>query len=819
VANNTTIGFTLKVNGVDQAVTSIDALDQSIEQLESTLKSATFGSEEFKKVEQQLIKARSAKEDLDKSLEGRGAEKRLQGIVGMAESLGGAFAIASQASALFGQESEQVAAAELKAQQALSVVMGVRAIKEGLLNSSLERKLILEKAATAGTIVMNAVNKALNITLSMNPIGFIVTAIGLLVVGIAAAINPIKKFIAQFDFLGDAIQWTIDKARDLASWLSFGLIDDSATAKTRDNSEKIIESLDDIGSASNKMIAADKRRLAYMQAAGATEAQILAQKKKINKEEVASKQAAINALLKLQKIDGELSDEQKKKLVELTEAVKDLNNQANIDQVEFNKKQAEDRKKANEDAKRKQEERSKAYSDFVKEYQGKIAEANKKTKELENQATLNAIDSEDERARKSLEIQQKAQKDELQLAIDTINKKKNLSQQELAFRDALLKQMTQLDVVQAQETDKLTEDQAKKRKEKEEQFAKELEAIKNTTYLNGIENQRMRADEEARIQEEIAIRDIQNSERSETQKQQLIEAIKLQFDQSDKQRKETNRQEDIDRELAYNEQDIASNMTTFEQKLAILDENDALIKEKVFATEQERTDALEKNSEARKAIELAEFEYKASIASAGMDLAAQAGQFLQQIAGKNKGVAIAGIVIEQAAAIGKIVANTAVANAKSVAAMPITGGMPWVAINTASAALSIASTIAGAAKSISAIKSAGSDGGGGGGGGSKPAAPQPSKFASGGMVMGPGTGTSDSIPTLLSNGEVVINANSAAQFGSILSNINQAGGGVPIPSQAGDRGMAPQIIKTYVVASDMSSQQEADKRLNDIARI
>ena len=818
MANNTTIGFTLKVNGVDQAVTSIDALDQSIEQLESTLKSASFGSEEFKKVEQQLIKARSAKEDLDKSLEGRGAEKRLQGIVGMAESLGGAFAIASQASALFGAESEEVAKAELKAQQALSVVMGVRAIKEGLLNSSLERKLILEKAATAGTVIMNAVNKALNVTLSMNPIGFIVTALGLLVVGIAAAIGPIKKFIAQFDFLGEAIQWTIDKARDLASFLSFGLIDDAATAKTRDNSQKMIDSLDDINNAQNKLISADKRKLAYMQAAGATEAQLLAQKKKINQEEVASRQAAINALLKLQQIDGELDDDKKKKLAELQEAVKDLNNQAQIDQVEFNKKQSEDRKKANEDAKRKQEERSKAYSDFVKEYQGKIAEANKKTKELENQATLAAIDDEDEKARRTLEIQQKAQTEELQLAIDTINKKKNLSQQELTYRDALNKQLSTLQKVQNLETEKLEEEQAKKKAEKVAQFDKELKAIKDQNHLAGLEDARQRAAEELQLQLETSILDIEQSTRTESEKQQLIDAIKEGFRIKDKERIAANRQEDIDREIAYNEEDLTKNTTSFEQKLAILDENDALIKEKVFTTEKEKTDALQKNADARKAIEMAEYEYKASIATAGMDLAAQAGQFLQQIAGKNKAVAIAGIVIEQAAAIGKIVANTAVANAKSVAAFPITGGMPWVAINTVSAGLSIASTIAGAAKSIAAIKNAGSEGGGGGGS-SAPSAPQPSKFASGGLVTGPGTGTSDSIPTLLSNGEAVINANSAAQFGSMLSQINQAGGGAPIPSQPGDRGMAPQIIKTYVVASDMSSQQEADKRLNDIARI
>jgi hypothetical protein len=807
VANNTTIGFTLKVNGVDQAVTSIDALDQSIQELESTLKSASFGSEEFKKVEQQLIKARSAKEDLDKSLEGRGAEKRLQGIVGVAESLGGAFAIASQASALFGKENEDIAKAEAKAQQALAVVMGIRAIKEGLLNSTLERKLILEKAAAAGTVILNTVNKAFNLTLTANPIGLIVTALGLLVVGIMAAIGPIKKFIANFDFLGEAVEKTLDTLRNVASFLTGGLIDDASTAKTRDNSQKMIDSLDDIGSAGNKMIAADKRRLAYMQAAGATEEELLAQKKKINKEEVASRQQAINALLKLQAIDGELDDDKKKKLAELQESIKDLNNQANIDQAEFNKKQSEDRKKANEDAKAKQVERNKAYSDFVKEYQGKIAEANKKTKELENQATLNAIDDEDEKAKKTLEIQQKAQKDELQLAIDTINKKKNLSKEELAYRAALLKQMGQLDIIQAQETDKLTEDQAKKRKDHEEAFAKELEAIKDTTFLNGISNQRIRAEEEARIQEENAIVDIQNSERTETEKQQLIDAIKAQFAQNDKLRKETNKQEDMAADMAFNDWQLGEESTTYAEKIALLDANEEIINNMTFANENERTMAIAANAKARVDIDKAAAAAKEANLNAISGMLANASALLGQntVAGK-------------ATAIAQTTIDTYLAAQKAYASLV---GIPFVgpALAAVAAGIAVAGGLMNVKKIVSEqVPSAGGGGGGAGGRGAA-AAPQPSKFAQGGMVTGPGTGTSDSIPALLSNGEAVINSSSVAQFGSILSNINQAGGGAPIPTQAGDRGMAPQIIKTYVVASDMSSQQEADKRLTDIARI
>ena len=55
-------------------------------------------------------------------------------------------------------------------------------------------------------------------------------------------------------------------------------------------------------------------------------------------------------------------------------------------------------------------------------------------------------------------------------------------------------------------------------------------------------------------------------------------------------------------------------------------------------------------------------------------------------------------------------------------------------------------------------------------------------YATGGYVQGAGTGTSDSIPARLSNGESVINARSTARFYDLLSAINQAGGGAAFPN-------------------------------------
>jgi hypothetical protein len=176
---------------------------------------------------------------------------------------------------------------------------------------------------------------------------------------------------------------------------------------------------------------------------------------------------------------------------------------------------------------------------------------------------------------------------------------------------------------------------------------------------------------------------------------------------------------------------------------------------------------------------------------------------------KNKKVQIAQAII--AAIQGSIGAFT------SLAAIPVVG--PVLGAIAAAAAL-----VAGYAN-VEKIKATqyvgGTPPGGGGGGGSTPP-PAPSMFAGGGYVSGTGTNSSDSIPARLSNGESVINANSTAMFGGLLSLINEAGGGKSFADGGmvnGSGNINTPVIKTYVVASDMTSQQEADFRIKQIARL
>jgi len=270
--------------------------------------------------------------------------------------------------------------------------------------------------------------------------------------------------------------------------------------------------------------------------------------------------------------------------------------------------------------------------------------------------------------------------------------------------------------------------------------------------------------------------------------------------------------------------------TSLDRRIAILKEKEGIMLANTALSEDARTAIRKKTAADIIATEISEKEASTAITMAKLDLAVQAGQFLQQIAGKNKAIQIAGLVIEKAASIGQIVASTALANAKAVAAFPVTFGQPWVTINTISAGLSIATTIAAAAKAIGEINSQSTEKAGGGSAPSAKSTPTGSKFAQGGLLSGP-SHAQGGIKTSfgeLEGGEYVINRRSTASFLPLLTAINSAGnrkyqdGGMTANMDTIQAMMASQpqpVIKTYVVASDMTSQQEANKKIADLARL
>jgi hypothetical protein len=225
----------------------------------------------------------------------------------------------------------------------------------------------------------------------------------------------------------------------------------------------------------------------------------------------------------------------------------------------------------------------------------------------------------------------------------------------------------------------------------------------------------------------------------------------------------------------------------YDKKLQLTNEKEALLLQQAGLTENQKTAIIQQASAERVNIMLAEKQARADIQNAELDLVSNFGGLLKELAGKNKKVAIAGVIVEQAAAIGKILVNTGIANAKSVAASPLTFGLPWVAINTISAGLSIASSIAAGAKAIQQINSA--DSGTPASSGSTPPA------AGGASASVP----EPKLPQLEKIGAPQINGTT--------------GGNNPTSQIAETIGAASgKPIKAYVVSGDVTSQQALDRR-------
>ena len=204
-------------------------------------------------------------------------------------------------------------------------------------------------------------------------------------------------------------------------------------------------------------------------------------------------------------------------------------------------------------------------------------------------------------------------------------------------------------------------------------------------------------------------------------------------------------------------------------ELALLEENH---KNKLITIDQEK-------AAATKAIAEAELAHKKYIQQLQLDLVDGGIAFLKDIAGKNKALQKAAIIAENAMGIAKIIINTQAANAKAVAASPLTGGMPFVAYNTIGAALGIGRAVAATAKALSSVGGGAASGGGG--------------------VAGVGGGSG--------GGSSAVTAPLAPQ--AQVTNLSQ--GSINAVGNAANR--------AYVLETDVSNNQERIRRLNRASRI
>ena len=320
-------------------------------------------------------------------------------------------------------------------------------------------------------------------------------------------------------------------------------------------------------------------------------------------------------------------------------------------------------------------------------------------------------------------------------------------------RTAINQQIAALEQQKNQALQKLSDEELEKELENRQKLISlQLEAVKE-----GSEQEY-----QLRIQQLVAARDVELNQKELTEQMKLaivakynkqIDDLSEQHEAEILQKQKEAIQLRYETEIAQahgNEQEILR--IKLEQKQEELDAIQQLEGESTEAfnlrkIEMQNEYLAAKQELANKEIEIEQAKYEVAASIAG-----GLSSVFETLGEDNKAFAI----LSKTLALAEIAINTGKAIAAGVAqsqSVPYPGNL--IAIAT-----TVATVLSNIAVAVNTVKSA--------------------KFATGGNVVGPGSGTSDSVPAMLSNGESVLTAAATSMFAPLLSSFNQMGGGVPI---------------------------------------
>jgi len=203
-------------------------------------------------------------------------------------------------------------------------------------------------------------------------------------------------------------------------------------------------------------------------------------------------------------------------------------------------------------------------------------------------------------------------------------------------------------------------------------------------------------------------------------------------------------------------------------------------------SDDERTANEKKNAEERIKAKRAEIDAKVALENSYLDAASAGVSIIKMFSEKNKGLQKAALIAENAITIAKIILNTSAANAAATLKYSLVPGGQVLAAaevlsNKIKAGIGIATAIAATAKGLAGIGAGG--GGGNGGGGNLP-----------GGGGGGGNAGSTQAPIQAQLQTTTLNQSQIQQMGNAA-------------------------VRSFVVESDVSGNQERIRRLNRAARI
>jgi len=225
------VGVKIKISseGGEKVISNLNELETELQALQTQLKSADFGSEKFKAIAQDIQTLKSRIEDVDKSTEGLGVEKRLAAINATTGLLTGSFqALAGILGTITDDEETlaKVQQAEANALNALNIALGIRAVSEGILESRLFRRIAAEKIANASTKAFIATAKGVSATLKAIGINAGVASTGVRILTASLYALGIPALIAGFAALVDVLTETNDELENKAPKTAAGYYDE-----------------------------------------------------------------------------------------------------------------------------------------------------------------------------------------------------------------------------------------------------------------------------------------------------------------------------------------------------------------------------------------------------------------------------------------------------------------------------------------------------------------------------------------------------------------------------------------------------------------
>lgn len=641
-------------------------------------------------------------------------------------------------------------------------------------------------AVSAGTSGLTKVLKLLKVALVSTGIGALVVALGSLVAWFTKTQKGVETANKIMGALGATINVIIDRASKLGSALvnlftgNFKKAGEDAKAvfsgigkEIADETKqawKLAEVLNEIDKkevmlsmsrAANRAEieklkkAADDQTLSTQERIKAAEKAAEIEKKDLNVQTQLAEARLANTL-GFTKMTGEvrkLMEQIKAGDVTADEVIGKLGlSESTIEDLKNFRDQFNELQELMEDSYGRQTEQQNTLNSIRQEGADKAKEA--KQKELEairaaEDAMLALVKDKREQARKEVELTYSRQIEDLKISL---KQEENLT---VKARQAINDQIKALEQQKSMELQKLSDEELQKE-------------IDNRTKLISLQLESVREGSEQEYQLKMQQLDAQRAaeladkELTEQIKQAIVDKYSKQMDDLVTQREQeiSEKQQEVVRvrlenEIMQMQQSGASELEILqeqaEQKLEFLNsvqqqegESEQEFLNRKLQANQEYLDA--KKAVADKEVEIEQAKYQAMETVTGGLVA-----LTQQIGESDKGFAI----LSKTLALAEIAINTGKAIAKMVSAEAGKG-----IFGLATMASGIATILTNIASAISVVKSA--------------------KFATGGLVTGPGTGTSDSIPAQLSNGEAVMTARATSMFAPLLSSFNQMGGGVPI---------------------------------------